>query len=549
MLNKKSLLLILTVILISCGGNGGNSSPDPEITSIQPDSGPAGTMVTIEGKDFSTETSNNTVTFGGITASVTSSTESELQVTVPELDPGSAQVEVTVGNQTVTGPAFTVEQGAPGISSVDPQSGTVGTEVTIKGTNFSTSASENNVSFNGTRAQVLGAAQDQLITEVPQGATDGPIEVTVAQKVATGPNFDVITEGTAEFLFSRTGSPQDPDGYILNFNNEQTNISSTTSKLTKGAVEEGSYQAELTDLADNCTLSGQNPRSVDIVAGDTTTTTFEISCVETRLKDEIIFSSNRDGDMEIFVMDIDGSNKVQLTDNTDSDEGAAISNDGKKIAFVSDRNGSNKLFTMNFDGSNITELNFAVQVRGNNYDWSPDNSKIVFSGTPFGESTEEVFTINADGSNLQRLTNDSFDNSDPDWSPDGSQIAFSSNRNGGSEIYVMGTDGSNIQALTSVGAFNNSPSWSPDGSKVAFSSSSSGSYQVHTMDADGSNLSQLTTDGGSNPNWSPDGNQLVFESNRTGDFDIYKIDSSGSVINLTQNNSTNDRNPLWSPVQ
>ncbi len=295
MYRQTLLFIFLATFLISCGG--GTGTPDPEITGITPDSGPPGSMVTIAGNGFSSEASGNAVTFGGTSAEIGSASESQLQVTVPELDPGPAPVAVSVGEATASGPNFTVEQGAPGISAVEPDSGTVGTEITIIGMNFSATASENTITFNGTSATVKSATETELVADVPQDATDGPIEVTVGQKSAIGPNFDVLTEGTLEVVTFTSGSDLDPDGYTVTVggtNNKTIGVNSTVSFKN---IEQGSYEITLTGLASNCSVDGDNPVFADITAEEITTVTIQVAC-KLVLKDKIVFGSDRKGSFQ-----------------------------------------------------------------------------------------------------------------------------------------------------------------------------------------------------------------------------------------------------------
>ena len=110
---------------------------------------------------------------------------------------------------------------------------------------------------------------------------------------------------------------------------------------------------------------------------------------------QIAFSSNRDGNYEIYVMDADGKNQRKLT------------------------NGS-------FD-------NWAPS-------WSPDGEPIVFASNREGFGSSEIFVMNADGKNRQRLTGNRQNDLFPSWSPDGERIAFVSRREGNSEIYVINTE-------------------------------------------------------------------------------------------------------------
>ena len=82
----------------------------------------------------------------------------------------------------------------------------------------------------------------------------------------------------------------------------------------------------------------------------------------------------------------------------------------------------------------------------------------------------QIYVMDPNGKNLQRLTNNAHNDRSPSWSPDGERIAFESWRHGPDEIYVMDADGSNPQRLTNNGHDDRSPSWSPDGKRIAFSS-------------------------------------------------------------------------------
>src|SRR5690349_16300674 len=92
------------------------------------------------------------------------------------------------------------------------------------------------------------------------------------------------------------------------------------------------------------------------------------------------------------------------------------------------------------------------------------NGKIVFDTDRDGNY--EIYTVDSDGSNQTRLTNNSSRDRDAAWSPDGSRIAFQANRDGNYEIYTMNADGSNPTRLTNNTATEDEPSWSPDGSKI-----------------------------------------------------------------------------------
>jgi Tol biopolymer transport system component len=99
--------------------------------------------------------------------------------------------------------------------------------------------------------------------------------------------------------------------------------------------------------------------------------------------------------------------------------------DGSKIVFESNRTGSAEIYTMDVDGKNLVQL---THNKASNHSpvWSPDGSKIVFASD--GEQQWEIYIMNADGSNLKRLTNQAGDDGHPHWSPDGKRIVFNSAR-------------------------------------------------------------------------------------------------------------------------
>ena len=261
----------------------------------------------------------------------------------------------------------------------------------------------------------------------------------------------------------------------------------------------------------------------------------------------IVFSSDRNGDFEIYSMLPDGSDQKRLTTNSSYDDMPAWSPDGKKIAFVSDRDGSPEIYVMNADGSRVRRL-----TEDNGPDnvlpaWSPDGTRIAFSSDRDGN--REIYVMDADGSNRINLTDDPGYDSSPAWSPDGQRILFNSRRDGNLEIYVMDASGANQVRLTRNATSDEFPTWSPDGSRVAFSSNRTGRRAVYVMDADGSNPVQLTGDNFRDywPSWSPDGARITFTGDRYGNPEIMGMNADGShQVNLSHGPGA-DIAPAWGP--
>jgi WD40 repeat protein len=293
-------------------------------------------------------------------------------------------------------------------------------------------------------------------------------------------NFDVTCAaltGSLQVTTVTSGDTLDPDGYTLTVEGTQSQSVDINAAVTFPGLREGSYTVELSGVAKNCIVSGENPRSVSIAAGQTTEETFQISCA-VALFDHIAFSSYRDGNYEVYVMDADGSNPINLTNDPAIDYESAWSPDGTKIAFQSHRDGNREIYVMNADGwtpINLTDDPSAECCPG----WSPDGTKIAFASLRDGN--EEVYVMDADGSNSTRLTYNTSIDEPGAWSPDGTRIAFWSDRDGNGEVYVMNADGSSPTRLTDNPSHDSSPAWSPDGKKIGFVSGRDGNCEIYVM--------------------------------------------------------------------
>ena len=283
----------------------------------------------------------------------------------------------------------------------------------------------------------------------------------------------------------------------------------------------------------------------------------------------IAFMSHRDGNPEIYVMDEDGGNQRRLTNHPKNDLSPSWSPNGKRIVFISERDGhvdprgwtTYEIYVMDPDGMNPQNLtNDPSDDRDPS--WSPDGRHIVFSSDRDNDRDHniEIYMMNADGGNLQRLTNNLTEDEDPAWSPDGKRIVFSARRDGHvenkfgitDEIYVMDADGGNEQRLTENRNNDWDPVWSPDGKRIAFMSDRKGdfvNFDIYVMDADGGNLQNLTNRRGwdGSPSWSPDGNRIAFNSDREGprNYEIYVMDAEGGNLQNLTNHPVSDASPAW----
>ena len=279
----------------------------------------------------------------------------------------------------------------------------------------------------------------------------------------------------------------------------------------------------------------------------------------------IAFVSDRDGDREIYLMDADGSKQINLTRNPADEVFAVWSPSGERIAFMSDRDGNWEIYVMNADGSNQTRLTNSPAV-DMVPSWSPDGNRIVFTsngrGAPDanGGTNSDLYVINADGSGLVRLTGDAVDEFGAAWPLDGLSIAFISGGPGGTGIFLISPGGTDLRRISGDLDVGGQPIWSPAGSQVAFLSVVVLGEQLdgilefhselHIVNADGSGLRRLTSNqaGDWSPAWLLDGDRIAFQSDRDGNKEIYVIDADRSNQTNLTNSPGADQGPFWSPA-
>jgi len=182
---------------------------------------------------------------------------------------------------------------------------------------------------------------------------------------------------------------------------------------------------------------------------------------------------------------------------------------------------------------------------------SAPTGRIAFSAG--SHPHEDIYVVNADGSGLLRLTDDTGADLDPSWSPDGRRIAYRHETGGGdasAEIYVMDADGSQKRNLTGRPGQDHSPAWSPDGRRIAFASVRGRPMpSIWVMNADGSGQKRVSRAGGEYPAWSPDGRKIAFDRNTFGPtgWDIWVVNADGSRAKPLVAWRTNEQGAAWSP--
>lgn len=210
--------------------------------------------------------------------------------------------------------------------------------------------------------------------------------------------------------------------------------------------------------------------------------------------ERIIFNSWEGWENQIFIASADGRHIGPLTSlKADRDYHLAWSPDGQKIAFSlpNTETGYTNIYLMNPDGTNIVQLTDGEGDR--EAAWSPDNKQIAFISSV--ENANGLFVINVDGTDRRLLT------PDPDfygfavWSPNGKQIAFNCNQR---DICVVNADGTNLINLTHDVMDDTLPNWSPDGQRIVFTRDApdlsvyGSNSEIFIINANGSNLTRLT---------------------------------------------------------
>jgi WD40 repeat protein len=385
-----------------------------------------------------------------------------------------------------------------------------------------------------------------------------------------GPRFTFIrypappTDGAIELTVSTSGPDQDADGYLLSVSGpsryqfERLAVSGTQ---TITGTEPGDVTLQLYGLASNCTLTGENPRKLNVKAGVTATVGFVVNCVASGSLRVKTTTTGADPDVDgYFMVDRDrfriGSDHshsftsgldIALPPNGTTTASALIPGSYRiaiqnvapnchtpiaatePIIIIA---GVETSLTLEFTCATSSQIAF---VRGaGREEWEPANI-----------ANTDIYVISSNGTGAIRLTSERGADINPAWSPDGRKIAFASDRAGNREIYVMNADGTEPVRLTNSNAPDYSPAFSPDGQRIAFVSERDGNAEIYVMDVDGRNASRLTIDSRPDidPAFSPDGRQIAFSRNGVG---IYVMNADGSAeTRLT--NTGSDAQPAWSP--
>jgi TolB protein len=233
-----------------------------------------------------------------------------------------------------------------------------------------------------------------------------------------------------------------------------------------------------------------------------------------------------------------------------------------KFVFSSDRGGNKfrEIYTMDWDGVEIEKISNHNSIAISPA-WSPDAKKIAYTAYVQKKSTKmrnaDLFLFDLEKSKRTNLSYRTGINSGAAFSPDGSSIFLTISQGVTPNIFRISLGGDVLGKITNGpgNALNVEPAVSPDGKKVAFSSDRGGKPMIYVMDLDGKNVTRITNGGvfNSAPAWSPDGKKIAFAGQDDGNFDIFLMDVSGqNITRVTQAKKANGKaadneDPHFSP--
>jgi Tol biopolymer transport system component len=437
----------------------------------------------------------------------------------------------TTGSMEIT----SVTRGEP----VDPDGYTIAIDARRESLPANATITVADIALGQHQLELLGVAPNCVLSG------DNPRSVTLSPEVTLRLTLEISCgagQGAINVYTRTIGPDPDPDGYAVQLDAGATQPINLNSLATFPAVPVGDHSLLLSGVADNCAVTGANPRSLTVEAGKDTGVTFALTCRSTA-SGTLLITSDRSGEPHVYRVEPDGSRLEDLTPDADGTL-PDWSPDRTRIAFGSTRDGDEGVYVMDADGSLPKRL-----ATGGAPAWSPDGSRIAFSG-PNG-----VTVMNADGSG-QVLLSPGYS---PTWSPEGTRIAFNRGRCVADicqvGLYLMNADGSAVHTLTPDEEFGierwSSPSWSPDGMLIAFTRRDCSFFEcrfgIATVEPSGGAPSTVYQgNAAGRPVWSPDGATLAFAlSQQDGTTELMLIPSRGGVPDVLATSRESEYPGSW----
>jgi len=249
-------------------------------------------------------------------------------------------------------------------------------------------------------------------------------------------------------------------------------------------------------------------------------------------------------------VDINGTNRTNLTQSNSLNYSPTWSPDGSQIAFASNRDGNGQIYQKDQDGRNVKQLT-NTKSDNTNPRWSPDGIHIAFEYHDIPNNRNaQIYSMNVDGSGLVNISNNIFHNYSPEWSPDSKQIAFIANDGKNAKIGLADLINKTNRILD-VTTDANGLSWSNDGKHIAFETRIDIKHTIYTITSDGKEINQLSDNNVSDfqPEWSPIGSNILFWRDVDRNLDIYIMNMDGTNVRNLSQNAAQDAGGVWSTAR
>jgi Tol biopolymer transport system component len=295
------------------------------------------------------------------------------------------------------------------------------------------------------------------------------------------------------------------------------------------------------------------PKNPTIRVDEKVSTSESISFIKTdaTYSEKILFSSNRSGTYQLYMMDTDGSNVLRLTNNAFNDRHPFVNQAGTKVTFHSDRPGSNDIYIADITISGITNETRLTN-DGNTYEnptFNPDGTKIFFNTTA---AAADIYSMNIDGTSLTNIINEVGTSvANPHCGT--SKVYYTSFLGGATlaDIYQANPGGTGKAAVLTGGTDDQRPKLNLAETSIVFQRVVLTRNHIYKMTSAGGSVTMLT-----NPTtysdrqafWSYDGTEIVFSSDRVGNFEIYKMTSAGASPTRLTTDGGIDEFPFWGKI-
>jgi len=375
--------------------------------------------------------------------------------------------------------------------------------------------------------------------------------LSLAVSCSSDPSGPTSPFGTLKVTVRTTGANVDVNGYEVVVGTDVRRRVAVNGTVEISGVRADTYVITLQDIAENCSVSGTDPRSATLIAGGIVELAFEITCLDISRLATIayVLDSVATGySAPWIVLAKPGQSSAMASVKGQSPD---WSPDGTRIVFYDLRCSGNMscnpgLFVMDPETRTTKSLDAAGVA--SEPAWAPTGDAIAFvRPTEPGARVDRLYLFKLDGSSVVEIPTPGVSGvRGPAWSPDGKRIAFAcAVRTESYDVCVINRDGTGFVRLTSQAQFNTDPAWSPNGRMIAFTITENQGWDfssdIAVMAADGSGIRRVAP--GFDPAWSPDGSRLVF-SGPKGD-GLFYVYPDGSIGRLTTGRHFS---PAWRPT-